>query len=184
MEGYFPAAVWYDYYTGARMAGVSPAGGATITLDAPMDYIPLHIRGGYILPAQQPAMTTAVARTQPFELLVALDDSGVANGFMFWDDGRSLNTLEDGKYLFVQFNATFSLDNGINQGLLTSTPVHTAFAPQAKLGNVVVMGVDWTPSTVTANGASCTFSYAPVTQVLNITGVSAAMDSPLTVQWS
>merc|ERR1711934_1008371 len=146
VEGYFPAAVWYDYYTGARMAGVSPAGGATFTLDAPMDYIPLHIRGGYIFPAQQPAMTTAVARTQPFELLVALDDSGVANGFMFWDDGRSLNTLEDGKYLFVQFNATFSLDNGINQGLLTSTPVHTAFAPQAKLGNVVVMGVDWTPS--------------------------------------
>ncbi len=28
------------------------------TLDAPRDYINLHVRGGYILPAQKPALNT------------------------------------------------------------------------------------------------------------------------------
>ena len=32
--------------------------GEELTLDAPMDIIPLHIRGGYILPTQEFANTT------------------------------------------------------------------------------------------------------------------------------
>ena len=32
--------------------------GRTVILDAPLDTIPLHVRGGYILPSQEPANTT------------------------------------------------------------------------------------------------------------------------------
>lgn len=32
--------------------------GQRITVDAPLSIIPLHLRGGYILPTQQPANTT------------------------------------------------------------------------------------------------------------------------------
>ena len=30
-----------------------------VTLDAPLDHIPLHVRGGHIIPAQEPANNTA-----------------------------------------------------------------------------------------------------------------------------
>ena len=30
-----------------------------VTLDAPLDHIPLHVRGGYIIPTQEPANNTA-----------------------------------------------------------------------------------------------------------------------------
>jgi hypothetical protein len=39
---------------GSKVAKV----GATTTLDAPRDVINLHIRGGFILPAQKPALNT------------------------------------------------------------------------------------------------------------------------------
>ena len=30
-----------------------------VTLDAPLDHIPLHVRGGHIIPTQEPANNTA-----------------------------------------------------------------------------------------------------------------------------
>ena len=39
---------------------------------------------------QQPGMTTAASRKNPFSLLVALDDTGSAVGDMYLDDGESL----------------------------------------------------------------------------------------------
>lgn len=34
------------------------ASGSSATLSAPLDFIPLHVRGGYILPTQEPATST------------------------------------------------------------------------------------------------------------------------------
>ena len=34
--------------------------GNWMTISAPADYIPLHFRGGYILPTQQPANSTMI----------------------------------------------------------------------------------------------------------------------------
>ena len=59
-------------------------------LDAPLDKINLHVRGGHILPWQQPSTTTYMSRQNPMGLLVALDDMDLASGKLFWDDGESL----------------------------------------------------------------------------------------------
>lgn len=45
-------------------------------------------------------MTTTSARSNPFELLVALDAKGNADGNLFWDDGISANSPD---YSFVTF---------------------------------------------------------------------------------
>lgn len=37
-----------------------------MTLDAPLSYIPLHVRGGSILPTQAPALTTAARYTPSY----------------------------------------------------------------------------------------------------------------------
>ena len=69
-------------------------GGETKNLPTPVDHIQVHVRGGYIIPMQQPAMTTAASRNNPFSLLVALDSGGSAVGDMYLDDGESLNSTQ------------------------------------------------------------------------------------------
>jgi len=51
---YLPNDIWYDYYS----KNVIVSNGSFFTIDAPEDTIPLAIRGGYILPIQDPAVTT------------------------------------------------------------------------------------------------------------------------------
>ena len=85
VEGYFPESYWYDYYNGTLITEVAK----TIRLDAPIDYIPLHIRGGYIIPTQEPANTTVFSREKPFGLIVAPDMNGEAKGDLFYDDGEA-----------------------------------------------------------------------------------------------
>uniref|UniRef100_A0AAQ5XRX1 alpha-glucosidase n=1 Tax=Amphiprion ocellaris TaxID=80972 RepID=A0AAQ5XRX1_AMPOC len=81
--GYFPKVRWYDYYT------VSPCLG-TYLLSAPLDHINLHIRGGYILPWQKPERNTQLSRKNPLGLIVAMSESGTAEGSFFWDDGEGI----------------------------------------------------------------------------------------------
>uniref|UniRef100_A0A0P5BNP6 alpha-glucosidase n=1 Tax=Daphnia magna TaxID=35525 RepID=A0A0P5BNP6_9CRUS len=98
VDVYIPEDVWYDYYTGIRVTVL----GST-TLSAPRDHINLHLRGGYILPAQKPDLNTMLSRQNNFELLVPLNDQNSASGKMFWDDGESVNTIEDGLYQINKF---------------------------------------------------------------------------------
>lgn len=58
-----------------------------VNLDAPFDFINLHVRGGYVLPTQKPALNTMLSRQNPFGLIVALDDASYAKGQMYYDDG-------------------------------------------------------------------------------------------------
>lgn len=59
-------------------------------MNAPLDTIPLMIRGGSILPVQKPADTTTSSRKNNFELLITLDHVKKAKGELYWDDGDSL----------------------------------------------------------------------------------------------
>jgi len=51
---YLPNDIWYDYYS----KKCTLSNGSIYTIEAPTDTIPLNIRGGYILPVQDPATTT------------------------------------------------------------------------------------------------------------------------------
>lgn len=50
---YFPPDVFYDFYNGSRIESTG-----NVTLDAPLDKINLHMRGGHVIPMQEPALTT------------------------------------------------------------------------------------------------------------------------------
>ncbi len=61
---YFPGnTTWYDIYTGERINETH----STTKLDAPLSKINAHIRGGYILPLQDPSVTT----TQRYLYIIA-----------------------------------------------------------------------------------------------------------------
>ncbi|CAF1479228.1 unnamed protein product [Rotaria sordida] len=58
VQVYIPSADWYDYYTGVRMLSEKQY----ITLDAPLNTIPIFLRGGAIIPTQEPANNTKYSR--------------------------------------------------------------------------------------------------------------------------
>lgn len=83
---YVPRGLWYDYYTRVSFFSI----GKYFTLPVLLTEIPLLIRGGSILPAQEPGATTTESRKNDFQLLVSLNEAGYAEGELYWDDGDSL----------------------------------------------------------------------------------------------
>ena len=57
VSGYFPRDFWYDFYDGQRING----SGNSMQLDAPIEKINVHVRGGSIIPMQLPDITTVAA---------------------------------------------------------------------------------------------------------------------------
>uniref|UniRef100_A0A8B9FM50 alpha-glucosidase n=1 Tax=Amazona collaria TaxID=241587 RepID=A0A8B9FM50_9PSIT len=83
VNAYLPNARWYDYHTDEDVG----FRGQFRLLSAPLEHINLHIRGGYILAWQKPANTTFYSRKNPMGLTVALNDTLIAEGQLYWDDG-------------------------------------------------------------------------------------------------
>lgn len=88
ISAYVPSGIWYDYYTKSMIKST----GANFNFSAPLDTIPLLLRGGYIIPQQAAKMTTTEGRKSKIELLVATDETGQAQGQLYWDDGDTLST--------------------------------------------------------------------------------------------
>jgi alpha-glucosidase len=88
-QGVFPGAPhtrWYDWYT---LEEVHAQAGQNVTLDAPLEHIPVHVRGGSIIASQKPGNTTKTTRMNPWSILVALDKKQEAKGELYLDDGVS-----------------------------------------------------------------------------------------------
>jgi alpha-glucosidase (family GH31 glycosyl hydrolase) len=174
-SAYFPDARWYSYYDGAEVS----ARGATITLDAPLDFIPLHIQGGYILPTQQPANSTVWSRSKPMGLIVALDDRQSAAGSLFWDDGESLDTHVSGQHFFAEYSTS--------NGHLTSTVVHDGYTGAASLvmDDFRIFGISTVVSSVNLNGSPITtWQYDSTTKVLTLNSVGVQLNTNFSVDWS
>ena len=71
VTGYFPQGKWYSLWDDKSSVDAS-RGGISQTLEAPLGDIPVHMRGGSILPMQVFAMTTAAVRASPLSLLAAM----------------------------------------------------------------------------------------------------------------
>lgn len=91
VSGVFPGVgdgeKWYDWYT---LQAVEAQAQENVTLSAPLEHINVHVRGGSILPLQEPGYTTAETRNNSWSILVVLDANGQANGDLYLDDGESL----------------------------------------------------------------------------------------------
>jgi alpha-D-xyloside xylohydrolase len=83
-----PATAWYDFWSGAKLIG-----GRRITAEAPLDRIPLYVRGGSILPIG-PEVEYAEQRTdEPIELRVYRGSDG---SFTLYDDQGDTYAYEKG----------------------------------------------------------------------------------------
>lgn len=91
VDGVFPGVangeVWYDWY---NQSAISAGPGQNITIDAPLGHIPVFVRGGSVLPIQEPGMTTKASRSNPWGVIAATTMEGTAKGQLYVDDGESL----------------------------------------------------------------------------------------------
>lgn len=162
VDGVFPGVgkgeVWYDWY---NQSAITAMPGQNITIDAPLGHIPVYIRGGSVLPTQEPGMTTKACRANPWGLIAASNLEGSASGQLYIDDGESLTPNAT---LFVEFSLTNKALYASTRGLYNNTN---------PLANVTVLGVTSPVTNVTLNGAklSSGWTYNSTSQVLDIKGL-------------
>jgi alpha-glucosidase len=104
---YLPNGTFYDWWTLERIQG----NGSYIDLtDVGFDTIPLHIRGGAILPLRaESANTTTELRKQDFVIWIAPNATNQAQGSLYLDDGDSLEQDGTSEIAFTYDNGKFSM---------------------------------------------------------------------------
>ena len=127
---YMPNDVFYDYWTYARVDGQ----GQNVTVsNLTYSEIPVHIRGGTIIPHRvNSANTTKALRNEDFFLLVAPDADGKATGRLYLDDGESLDQPKTSEIAFSYEGGKFSATGSFGYAASGSESITVA--------NVVVLG--------------------------------------------
>ncbi|XP_061191912.1 lysosomal alpha-glucosidase-like [Saccostrea echinata] len=172
LNTYFPASIWYDFAKGKRIMG----NGSRMSMDAPMDSINVYVRGGNILPMKAASMTTTESRKNNFNLFVALNGTGQADGALFWDDGETIGTHESGDFNMIMFKA--------DKDTITSGVMKSGYTGEdMKLEFLYVAGVDAQPKTVTVNGATAQFKYDSNNKTLTVYLPIVDLLKPFTVKW-
>jgi alpha-glucosidase len=116
----FPSSVWYDFWTGAKIARppaanpsgdspiVSPAAGAplSVTVHPQLEALPVYVRGGAIVPMQPLVQSTNETPQGPLTLRVYPGDPADAcAGSLYLDDGKTV-AYRHGDFLRVAFTCT------------------------------------------------------------------------------
>jgi alpha-glucosidase len=81
---YLPAGTWYDYWTNKKYAG-----GTMISVDAPLDVVPMFVRGGAMIPIGPSLNYVGEKPTDRITVNIYPDDNGSASGTLYEDDGLS-----------------------------------------------------------------------------------------------
>jgi alpha-glucosidase len=165
VDGVFPGigsgTRWFDWYSGQEVMGV--AAGANVSIPAPLGHIPLHVRGGYVLPMQEPGYTTTDSRKGAWAVTVALDGKGSAKGSLYLDDGFSLEP-----------NATTIVTFSAGNGALTAD-VDGDYTDTNPLANVTVWGLSQQPQSVKLNGqdlSTDSIAWNSTSLALSVTGLN------------
>ncbi|GLB35686.1 putative glycosyl hydrolase 31 family protein [Lyophyllum shimeji] len=168
---YLPQDIFYDF---ATLAPVRGTGGPVTLNNVSFTEIPLHIRGGAVLPLRaQSAMTTTELRKRDFEFVVAPGTDGSASGQLYIDDGESITppSAMDVKMVFKNRRLTVQGNFGFQAGVKTS--------------RVRFLGVAKAPKHVQLNGkmlAQAAYAYDATKQVLDVT-VGLPLTGPFTLQY-
>src|SRR6266540_4785045 len=157
---YLPAGTWYDFWTGSTTAAATTAG-AAMTVTAPLSQIPLHVRGGSILP-MGPMIQYATQSIDPLEIRVY---AGADASFTIYEDEGDTYNYEMGQHAQIPLtwnNTAKTLTVGARIGSYTGMPATRTF-------NVVFVGANH------GNGLAVT---ATPDQVVKYDGTQAVVTAP------
>lgn len=170
IKPYVPKGVWYDVNTGESTSSK----GERFELNAELTDINVFVRGGYVLPAQEPKETvTEMSEKSSYDFLVALDSEGKAQGELFNDDGESIDTYKKGAYNLIKIAA--------EKNVLNFTIVQNGGKGDMELRFIRVYGVKASPYNVTINGDP--MEYTLKNNELRINGTGVSLLTNLKVEW-
>jgi alpha-glucosidase len=81
---YLPKGVWYDYWTNKKYEG-----GTMIAFDAPLETVPMFVRGGAIIPTWPEMQYVGEKSVDPITFHIYPDGNGSAATVLYEDDGVS-----------------------------------------------------------------------------------------------
>jgi alpha-glucosidase len=139
---YLPADTWYDFWNGKRYTGP-----ATITVDAPLGYIPMFARAGAVIPMQQVVEHTDQSPIDP--LTFEIYPAARSNRRYYEDDGVTLD-YQHGKYLLQNVQVE---DKG-GKVLMNITAREGSYAPADRSLVLKIHGLNRPPQTVVVDGRS------------------------------
>eukprot|EP00741_Cyanophora_paradoxa_P006746 tig00001038_g6525.t1 len=173
---------WYDYWKGSAVAG-----GQTVTVQAPLDVVPVFQRGGSVVPRRErQRRSSAASHADPYTLLVALDSAGRAEGELYVDDGRSY-AYQRGGFIHRAFSFADKALTSKAAGAEIPLPARTeTFAPGTVVERVVVLGWPAAPraaSIAVAGGAPhpVEFEYDAAARRLTLRQPAAPVDADWTL---
>ncbi|KIX02478.1 uncharacterized protein Z518_08419 [Rhinocladiella mackenziei CBS 650.93] len=152
---YLPDDIFYDWNH-----GWSPVRGnaSAVTLsDVNFTTIPLHVRGGSILPLRvQSANTTTELRKKGFHLVIAPGIDGTAHGSLYLDDGLMIEQPSTTFINFTYNNGSFSMSGDYS------------YAVNVSIERMSICSVASAPPSVDITGHESTFTFDNTTQVVTI----------------
>ncbi|HMG72760.1 MAG TPA: TIM-barrel domain-containing protein [Pyrinomonadaceae bacterium] len=81
---YLPKGTWYDYWTNKKYTG-----GTTLRFNAPLETVPMFVRGGAIIPLGPEMNYVGEKPFDPITFAIYPDDNGSASSTLYEDDGAS-----------------------------------------------------------------------------------------------
>src|SRR5690349_7058173 len=81
---YLPAGTWYDYWSNRKYTG-----GTMISVEAPLETVPMFVRAGAIIPTAPPRNYVGERPDDTITFNIYPDDKGSAEGTLYEDDGVS-----------------------------------------------------------------------------------------------
>ena len=158
---YLPNGTFYDWWTLEQIQGT----GSWINItDVGFDSIPLHIRGGAILPLRaESANTTTELRKQDFVIWIAPNSTGQAYGTLYLDDGDSIEQDGTSSIEFTYDNGEFSMtgDFGYEAGVQVKNITLLGANGQQTLQGPVPLTGDYSVTFNNTNGGNYTGGGSP-----------------------
>ncbi|KAJ6630222.1 glycoside hydrolase family 31 protein [Mycena sp. CBHHK59/15] len=154
---YLPKDTFFDFVT---LAPVEGTGSQVLLNNISFTEIPLHIKGGAILPLREKStMTTTELRETDFEFVVAPGADGTASGQLYVDDGASVTQAASTQVSMSFKHGMFALTGSFG------------FKTGVKAARVRFLGVAKVPSAVLLDGkavAHQAVSYSKASKVLDV----------------
>eukprot|EP01125_Pyxidicula_operculata_P013284 TRINITY_DN4392_c0_g2_i1.p1 TRINITY_DN4392_c0_g2~~TRINITY_DN4392_c0_g2_i1.p1 ORF type:complete len:954 (-),score=179.46 TRINITY_DN4392_c0_g2_i1:35-2896(-) len=159
--------IWYDTDTLQSYSG-------KVTIDTPLDKIPVFQRGGSIIPRKtRIRRSSAQMKNDPFTLIIALDKKeSYAYGEIYIDDGDSFE-YKQGSYVYRKIEYVKDTNDNNKSVIKTSALGNGKMYTRTKVERIVVVGVSTQPKSVYVkdqNGKTreLAFEYVESTKALTL----------------
>jgi alpha-glucosidase len=136
---YLPAGEWFDFWTDERHTGPK-----TLTATAPLEYIPVYVRAGTVLPTWPVMQHTSAG---PVDRLILHVYPGDGTSWLYEDDGQSL-AYQGGGFSVTRFECQRTGENGCT----TTRRAQGAYRPAYSGWECHIHGVAQRPQHVLTDG--------------------------------